>query len=98
MERTIRWTKIAIRQFHAAVDYIRLDSVQNAEKARLTILAKVNSLVDDKLVHRKDPYKKDNDGSFLYFEIVKYRIVYRLIGNEVVIVRVRHTSREPDFY
>lgn len=98
MERTIRWTTTAIRQFNAAIEYIRRDSVQNAEKVRLLILAKVDPLRKGRQVHRQDPYKKNNDGSFLYFEIVHYRIVYHVTESEIVIVRLRHTSREPISY
>ena len=98
MKRTVRWTKVAIRQFHAAIDYIRQDSVQGAEKVRSTILTKVNQPSNDTMVHRKDPYKKDNDGSFLYFETEKYRIAYQVRESEVIIIRVRHTSREPKPY
>lgn len=59
------------------------------------MLEKISQLSDDKITHRKDPYKKDNDGSFLYFEVLKHRIVYQVQGKEVFIVRIRHTKMEP---
>lgn len=77
---------------------IRQDSPQNADIVKERILDKVGELADDKVVHRKDPYKKNNDGNYLYFEILKYRIVYYAERDEVFIIRLRHTSMEPKKY
>lgn len=97
-KRKVTWTKRATRQFNAVIEYIRKDSDQNADKVKEKILAKINKLADEKIVHRKDPYKKNNDGNYLYFEILKYRIVYYAEPKEVFIIRVRHTSMEPKSY
>jgi plasmid stabilization system protein ParE len=97
-KRKVTWTKRATRQLNAAIEYIRQDTDQNADTVKERILDKVNELADDKMVHRKDPYKKNNDGNYLYFEILKYRIVYYAEPKEVFIIRVRHTSMEPKKY
>ncbi|WP_366914014.1 type II toxin-antitoxin system RelE/ParE family toxin [Niabella sp.] len=97
-KRQITWTKNAARQFESAIKYIRNDSHQHAESVKTRILEKVHQLSDATLVHRKDPFKKNNDGSFRYFEILKYRIVYYIKQNEVFIIRLRHTSMEPKKY
>lgn len=95
-KRKVTWTKRATRQLNAAIEYIRHDSPQNAGRVKERILDKVNELEDDKVVHRKDPYTKNNDGNYLYFEILKYRIVYYAEPKEVFIIRLRHTSMEPE--
>lgn len=97
-KRKVTWTKRATRQLNAAIEYIRQDSPQNADIVKERILDKVGELADDKVVHRKDPYKKNNDGNYLYFEILKYRIVYYAERDEVFIIRLRHTSMEPKKY
>lgn len=97
-KRKVTWTKRATRQFNAAIEYIRQDSPQNADSVKERVLNKVSELADDKVVHRKDPYKKNNDGNYLYFEILKYRIVYYAGPKEVFIIRFRHTSMEPKKY
>lgn len=74
-KRKVTWTKQAVRQLNAAIKYIRQDSVQNADSVKERLLNKINDLAEGKTVHRKDPYKKDNDGKYLYFEILKYRVV-----------------------
>ena len=97
-KRKITWGKLAARDFNAAIKYIRKDSEQNADKVKAIILNKINALGNGSVVHRKDPYKKNNDGKFLYFEILHYRIVYYAIPEEVIIIRIRHTKREPKKY
>ncbi len=97
-KRKVTWTKQATRQFNAAIKFIREDSEQKAEKVRLTLLDKIIGLEDDRWVHRQDPHKRNNDGNYLYFEILRYRIVYYVTPNEVFIVRLRHTSMEPKKY
>ena len=97
-KRKITWTKRATRQLNAAIEYIRQDSDQNADKVKAGILDKVSQLANDKKVHRKDPYKNNNDGNYLYFEILKYRVVYYAEPKEVFIIRIRHTSMEPKKY
>lgn len=97
-KRKITWTKGALRQFKEAIDYIRRDSELQAEKVQQQLLEKIGQLSDDKVVHRQDPYKTNNDGRYLYFELLKYRVVYYAGPKEVFIIRVRHTSREPRKY
>lgn len=98
IKRKITWTKLAVRQFNAAIKYIRKDSEQNADKVKARILNKVEELKEGKIVHRRDPYKKNNDGNFLYFELLRYRIVYYTEEKEVFIIRIRHTKMEPKKY
>lgn len=98
VKRKITWTKRATRQFNESIDYIRHESEQNADKVRKKILDKINDLSDDRIIHRKDPYRKNNDGNYLYFEILKYRIVYYATKREVLIIRIRHTRMEPKQY
>jgi plasmid stabilization system protein ParE len=98
VKRKVTWTKAALTQFEKIIDYIRQDSDQNADKIKEKILNKINHLSDGTVVHRKDPYKKNNDGNYLYFEILKYRIVYYKSPKEVFIIRIKHTSMEPKSY
>jgi plasmid stabilization system protein ParE len=97
-KRKITWTKRATHQFNIAIQYIREDSEQNAEKMKEKILYKINELANNKITHRKDPYKKNNNGRYLYFEVLKHRIVYYNGEDEVFIIRIRHTKMEPKKY
>lgn len=97
-KRKVTWTKRATHQFNELIGYVRQDSEQNASKLKKKILDKINGLSDDRIIHRKDPFKKNNDGNYLYFEILKYRIVYYAKPKEIFIIRIRHTSMEPKQY
>ncbi len=97
--RVVSWTKSAAVDFIAAIEYIRRQSDSQADKVKQKILEKISLLSDEKIVHRVDPYKIDNDGRYLYFEYLKFRIVYFVATpNQVYIIRIRHTSREPKRY
>ncbi len=98
VKRKIIWSKRATLQLNLAIEYIRKDSDGNADSIKLRILEKIGEIADGMVVHRKDPYKKNNDGNYLYFEILKYRIVYYANPEEIFIIRIKHTSREPKKY
>ncbi|MGB0948547.1 MAG: type II toxin-antitoxin system RelE/ParE family toxin [Marinirhabdus sp.] len=40
-------------------------------------------------------HKIGNDGSYRAFEKHSYRVSYRITENEIRILRLRHTSRNP---
>ena len=98
MAREIIWAPRALMQFDDAIKYIRKDSNQNAELVKEKILSRIDNLAKANLVHRKDTYKKNNDGHFHYFEIVKYRISYYDNGKDIFTIRVRHTSMKQLYY
>jgi plasmid stabilization system protein ParE len=97
-KRKVTWSRQATVEFRAAIKYIRKDSEQNADKVKERILDKINTLADDSVVHRIDPYKNNNDGNYLYFELLRLRIVYYAKPKEVFIIRIRHTKMEPKKY
>jgi plasmid stabilization system protein ParE len=89
---------VAAKQFEVAIKYISADSIQNAEKVRKEILEKIEKLILHPEIYSPDKYKTNNDGSYRAFELHRYRIAYRVLENEIFILRVRHTSREPKKY
>jgi plasmid stabilization system protein ParE len=48
--------------------------------------------------HAPDKYRLNNDGSFRAYEIHQYRIAYFIGEDHIRIVRMRHTSQEPQEY
>lgn len=48
--------------------------------------------------HPLDKYKINNNGNYRAFELHRYRISYLVKENEVVIVRIRHTSQQTEEY
>ncbi len=98
MALQIKWNKQAIEQLDKAVEYIEQDSPANAEKVRQDVLLQIDSLIQRPEKFNPDKYKINNDGSFRAFELHHYRISYRLLTNEIRILRIRHTKMNPKKY
>ena len=98
MAQKVVWSLQAIHQLEKAYEYILKDSFQNAEKVRRDILQSTHKLPDHPEIYSPDKYKKNNDGSFRAYELHSYRIAYKIITERIIIVRVRHTKREPKLY
>jgi plasmid stabilization system protein ParE len=48
--------------------------------------------------HPLDKFKKNNDGTWRAFEKHHYRVSYRILKNQIRVVRMRHTSKSPLAY
>ncbi len=92
------WSKSAKIQLQKAFNYILKDSPQNAEKIIGEIIDLTISLPRHPEACPRDKYKKNNNGSYRAFEVYHYRISYRIINNDIHIVRMRHTSMSPLSY
>ena len=89
------WSKSAKAELKKAYLYIALDSLQNAKMVRDEIIDLTIALSNNPEKYTLDRYKKDNDGSWRAFEKFHYRVSYRILKNEIRIVRMRHTSKSP---
>ena len=85
----------AKKSLRQAYEYIRQDSLQNAEKVRTKILESIKALPKNPEVHTPDKYRKNNDGSYRAYEIYRYRITYHVSPTEIRIIRIRHTKMNP---
>ena len=85
-------------QLKEAYEFIKLDSPKNAEKVRSKILSAIKELTDHPERYGPDKYRMNNDGSFRAFEIYKYRISYHVSPDQITIVRILHTKKEPKTY
>jgi len=94
----IKWNKRAISQLIKAIEYIHEDSPQNAEKVKSDLLSEISKLATRPEKHNPDKYYLNNDGSFRAFELHRYRVSYRYTKNEIRIIRIRHTKRNPKHY
>jgi len=63
-------------QFKKAINNIAKDSVQNAEKVRVEILDKINTLRSNPEMLSPDKYKINYNGNFRTFELHRNRIAY----------------------
>jgi plasmid stabilization system protein ParE len=94
----IVWSNSAKTELKKAYDYIALDSLQNAQMVRDALIDLTIDLFENPEKHPLDKFKKHNDGNWRAFEKYHYRISYRILKDQVRIVRMRHTSRSPVSY
>jgi len=92
------WSNSAKAELKKAFNYIALDSLQNAQIVRDTLIDLTLDLTENPEKHPLDKFKKLNDGNWRAFEKYHYRISYRVLENQIRIVRIRHTSRSPLSY
>ena len=92
------WSKAARIQLQKAFAFISNDSPQNAEKVITEIIDTTIALSKYPEKYPTDRYKKNNNGSYRAFEVYHYRISYRIVNDNIYIVRMRHTSMSPLIY
>lgn len=100
MEKKIVWTRIAINHLDQIHQYVfnTAKSQAMADSVVRRVYNSVGILSKDCEIYKPDIYKSFNDGSYRAYEVFHYRISYRITGNEVYILAVRHTSRNPELY
>tara|TARA_R110002072_G_scaffold7509_1_gene41034 strand:- start:529 stop:828 length:300 start_codon:yes stop_codon:yes gene_type:complete len=89
------WSKNGSLQLKESLEYLKEKLPKSASKVKNEILKTARNLSDNPEIHSPDRFKKDNDGSFRAFEKYSYRVTYQVKKAQVIILRVRHTSREP---
>ena len=92
------WSNSAKVELRKAFEYIALDSLQNAQMVRDTLIDMTIDLSENPEKKPLDKFKKDNDGTWRAFEKHHYRISYRILKNQIRVVRMRHTSKSPLTY
>ena len=93
--RRLEWDRQALRQFNKAILFIAEESIQNAENTRADIIEKIEALLANPERYPLDKYKLDNNGNYRAFEHHRLRIAYYIGAVAIRVLRVRHTSREP---
>lgn len=91
----VLWNTTARKQLKNIYDYIQQDSLQNARKVIEEIAAATEKLNTNPERFGLDKYKINNDGSYRYFEVYRYRVVFRIYKTSIRILRVRSTDQEP---
>lgn len=76
-------------------DYIKKDSLQNAENVKSKILTSLKELIKNPQLYPPDKYRIKNNGSYRAYEIYKYRITYYVTDEQITVIRIRHTKMNP---
>ncbi len=100
MAKIIVWSPIALSQIKSIYEYI-LDesgSVKIANKVIDKIVLSTKIILQQPKIYPADKFKYKNKGDYRAYEVYNYRIAYRILKDEIRILRVRHTSQEPLIY
>ena len=94
----VSWDKPAYGSLQKIFNYIKQDSLTNAEKVRDGILKITSSLPNHPEKYPPDKFKKNNSGLYRAFEKYSYRVAYKYTEKEIKILRIRHVRQEPKEY
>lgn len=92
------WTTRSQQNMRGLYNYIKKDSLQNAEKVREAIVKAVQKAGPNPEFYNPDKHKLNNDGTYRAFEVKSYRVSYRFSKNIIRVLRVRHTGMKPKPY
>ncbi|MCF6308318.1 MAG: type II toxin-antitoxin system RelE/ParE family toxin [Flavobacteriaceae bacterium] len=93
VKKKIVWDTKAYLQLEKEHKHIKKSSVIAANKVRESIRDATKELALHPEKFSLDRFKKNNNGNYRAFE--RYRVTYKVKEAEIIILRVRHTSREP---
>lgn len=91
------WDVEALNQFKEVLTYLEGQSEQAPKIVKQAILDRIKVLVKNPFSCELDKLREPSSEEFRAFVAFSYRITYQiqLESNEIRILRVRHTSREP---
>jgi plasmid stabilization system protein ParE len=89
------WSDNSLFQHKDSLEYLKEKSPKSAFKVKSALLKTAKDLSKNSETFAFDRFRKDNDGSFRSFEKYSFRVTYQIKDMQVLILRVRHTSREP---
>ena len=97
MGKKIIWSFDALNQLEDIHFYILFESksLRVADKVTETIFESTKILKFTPEIYKLDLQRKNNDGSFRAYYQYNYKISYRIVKEQIQILRVRHTSRKP---
>jgi plasmid stabilization system protein ParE len=97
MRYQIVWDRVALNHFADILDYLQTRSDDAPRIVRDAILERLDQISDGPLMVEVDRLKTPRDENFRALIVFSYRITYQIHDetNQIRILRLRHTSREP---
>jgi plasmid stabilization system protein ParE len=93
----IVWDRNALDNFKEILDYLSQQSTEAPRIVKKGVLSRLDVIKTNALICEIDKLKEMPAKEFRAFVVYSYRITYQVKAeqNEIRVVRVRHTSREP---
>lgn len=96
----IIWDRNALENFKEILSFLSKQSSQAPKIVKDGILSRLEIIKTNALICETDKLKDKPSAEFRAFVIYNYRITYqiKMAMQEIRIIRIRHTSREPFDY
>jgi addiction module RelE/StbE family toxin len=94
---TISWDRKALDNLKEILAYLHKQNPQAPKIVKSAILTRIELIKTNPLISESDKLKDPISKDFRAFVVFSYRVTYQIIieSNQLRIVRIRHTSREP---
>lgn len=93
--RAVVWTPTARRTLKEHVAFIKKISPSGAVRVRKEILLTTRFLATDAEMYQLDEYRLDLNSNIRRFFRWHYKVVFEILTDKVVILKVLHTSQNP---
>lgn len=94
----IEWTLLAKEDMREVLAFYKQKSSIGYNLVKDSILETIVSASKSPEIFKADNFKKDNDGTIRVFTVYHTRVAYQIKDYGILILRLRHTSREPINY
>lgn len=96
----IVWDRKALDNFKEILSYLEKQSNQAPRIVKEAVIDRLEVLKSNPLICELDKLKDHPNKDFRAFVIYSYRVTYQIkhSTNEIRVLRIRHTSREPFGY
>ncbi len=95
----IKWNKTALKNLISALEFFEEnDSFNYSIRFEKELIEKIKELPNSFQQYPLDKFRFQNDGTYRVLFVDSYRISFRVNLNEIQILRIRHTSRNPVYY
>lgn len=91
----VEWTLSAKEDLKEILTYYKKKSMQGYKLVKTAILDNIRQAVNAPLIFTEDKLRKPKDNSVRAFTVYHIRVSYIIEKNKLLVLRLRHTSREP---
>ena len=93
----IIWDKVALNDFKEILDFLSKQSTKAPKIVKEGVLTRLDIITSNAFICEIDKLKENPNKEYRAFIVYSYRITYQVKAEteEIRIIRIRHTSREP---